>query len=54
MEAWGERSPYVKSGLCGDDPEDCRKRIERLEEKIAEVAWDRLFILERMRQNRRV
>ena len=54
LEGWGERSTYVNSGMCGHDPEDCRKRIERLEEKIAEVAWDRLFILERMRQNRRV
>ena len=54
LEASGERSPYVNSGMCGHDPEDCRKRIERLEEKIAEVGWDRLFILERMRQSRRV
>ena len=54
LEAWGDRSPYVSSGMWGHDPEDCRKRIERLEQKIAEVGWDLRFKLERMRQSRRV
>ena len=52
LDALGNRSPYVNSGLCGNDPEECRTRIERLEQKIAEVGWDRLFVLERMRQDR--
>ena len=54
LEAWGGRSAYVNSGICGHDSEDCRKRIERLEDKIAEVGWDMRFKLERIRQSRKV
>ena len=52
LDALGNRSPYVNSGLCGNDPEECRTRIEGLEQKIAQVGWDRLFVHERMLQDR--
>ena len=53
LNALGERSPYVNSGMCGDNPKDCRERIERLEEMIAQVGWDRFFNFERTKQDQR-
>ncbi|MDD9981588.1 MAG: toll/interleukin-1 receptor domain-containing protein [Gammaproteobacteria bacterium] len=47
----GDRSRYVRFGLCGKNPDDCRERIERLEEIIAEMSWDLRFKFDRMRQS---
>ena len=51
LDVHEDRSPYVRFGLCGKNPEDCRQRIERLEHNIAETSWDLRFKFDRIRQS---
>ena len=37
LEAHGDLSPYVRSGLCGSNASHCRNEIERLEQSIADT-----------------
>ena len=50
LDAEGNDSPFVTSWTCGKTPDVCRERIEALEDKVADVGWDRQFVSERMRR----
>ena len=40
----------MTSWTCGKTPNVCRERVEALEDKVADVGWDREFVFERMRR----
>ena len=50
LDAEGKDSPFVTSWTCGKTPDVCRKRVEALEDRVADVGWDREFVFERMRR----